>query len=89
MDGFELDAEELLAVARRLDAASDLDGAIPVARVGHGRLDAALARFGAAWTRGHQVLTTDASAAGTGLRDVVSSTRSTDELVAERLLGLR
>ncbi|WP_456824111.1 hypothetical protein [Cellulomonas sp. P5_E12] len=89
MDGFELDADELIVVAGRLDAVAELGGLIPVATLGHDRLDAALARFGAAWTRGHEVLTTDAAAASSGLRDVVTATRSTDALVAERLLGLR
>ena len=88
MDGFELDADELLLVAGRLDAVAELAGSVVVEPVGHDRLDAALARFGAAWTRGGQVLTADASAAGAGLRDVVASTRATDQLVAGRLAGL-
>ena len=87
MDGFELDADELLLVAGRLDAVA-FTGSVVVAPVGHDRLDAALARFAAAWTRGSQVLTADASAAGAGLRDVVASTRATDQRVADRLLGL-
>ena len=88
MEGFELDAAELLLVAERLDTVAELAGSLVVEPVGHDRLDAALARFGAAWTRGSQVLTADASAAGAGLRDVVASTRATDQLVAERLAGL-
>jgi hypothetical protein len=88
MDGFELDADALLLVAGRLEAVADLARFVVVEPVGHDRLDAALARFGAAWTRGSQVLTADASAAGAGLRDVVASTRATDQLVADRLLGL-
>jgi hypothetical protein len=86
VDGFELDGQELEAVARRLDAAADLPAPGPLLRpVGHDRLDAALRRFGAAWTRGHQVLTADASAAGAGLRSVVTSATLTDQLAAERL----
>lgn len=89
MEGFELDTDELLSVAGRLDAVAELAGSVLVEPVGHDRLDAALVRFGAAWNRGGQVLIADASAAGAALRDVVASTRATDHLVAERLLGLR